>query len=157
MSAVEYIAGTTLTATAATVTFSGIPGNYTDLRLIHSGSNVANGTIRFRVNGDSGTTYSWTDLYGNGASALNARSSNDTSFYLASISTFNTVSTADFLSYSNANVFKTVLVINCRPDAFLQVFSELWRSTSAITSIEVFVNSGGSMNLGSTLSLWGVK
>jgi hypothetical protein len=109
-----------------------------------------------RVNSDTGTNYSWTDLYGDGSVAASVRSSNDTSLYLASVGTGQTTNIADFMSYANTNVNKTVLVSNSRSDSVVQLFAELWGSTSAITSIEVYISSG-SFTDGFTLSLYGIK
>jgi hypothetical protein len=153
----EPIASVTASGAATTATFSAISGTYTDLRLVAVGSSSsASTTVRMRVNSDTGTNYSWTDLYGDGSVAASVRSSNDTSLYLASVGTGQTTNIADFMSYANTNVNKTVLVSNSRSDSVVQLFAELWGSTSAITSIEVYISSG-SFTDGFTLSLYGIK
>lgn len=154
----EPIASTTLGSNTASYTFSSIPGTFTDLILTMEGHATSGDFLYLRVNSDTGNNYSRTFISGSGSAASSNRTSNFSAFY-ASIGTSSTargIARAQFQSYSNTNVFKTMLVDGGSAGAFVQNQVALWRSTSAITSITVL---GGSGDLGSgfTLSLFGIK
>ena len=66
------IATQTLGSSAASVTFSSIPGTYTDLMLISFAQGQASGgdnRLVLQFNGDTATNYSSTYLIGNGTTA----------------------------------------------------------------------------------------
>ena len=66
----EPIASTTLGSSAPSISFNSISTAYTDLRLIVSGLNATSaGGWRIRVNGDSGSNYSYNGISGNGTTA----------------------------------------------------------------------------------------
>ena len=69
----EKVQSTTLSSTQSTVTFSSISGAYTDLVLVMGGSNSANSDLRMRFNGDTGSNYSVTVLFGDGSAANSFR------------------------------------------------------------------------------------
>jgi hypothetical protein len=167
----EPIASQTLGSNAATVTFSGIAGDWTDLILVcHvyavAGANGAAG-FRLRYNADTGSNYSNTRLQGDGSSATSARQSSQTYATVGIIpgttGTGSTLGTTvlQIMSYSNTNVFKTGLSAYAT-NAFGSTedrvgrYVSLWRSTSAITSIEVSSDSGD-LRSTSTFSLYGVE
>lgn len=162
MSSTEYINSVVLTASAANVTFSNIPQNYQDLKIIYSGTvnaNSYNPAIRF--NSDSTSTYSTTRLIGNGSSASSDRTSNLT-FIIGSAGTITNQAgfvEIDILSYGSTNIFKTVLISNSHPGVAISCNVGLWRSTSAITSISLNADVLGSAGIttGSNATLLGVK
>ena len=159
----EPIATTTLGSAAANFTFSSIPATYTDLRLIivpvKSSGNLA---PRVRLNADTGTNYSYTNVWGDGATAYSNRGTNQDSIYLhydtypvGSNLGFGTV---DIFSYAGST-FKTVLTTQSSDkngSGSVARFVNLWRSTSAVTSITVFEDFG-SFNAGTTATLYGIK
>ena len=159
----EPIATQTLTGTATTVTFSSISGAYTDLVLVVQASFDTTGDLRFRLNGDTGSNYSTTFLYGDGTSAASVRASNATS---GNGDSYGQVSTTlgqsnqiiHFINYSNVTTYKTVLVRANNASSGVDAIVNLWRSTSAITSISMAKNSlfGGTWQIGSTFSLYGI-
>ena len=66
----EPIASTTLGTAAADITFSSIPGTYTDLVLVlYGGFATAASDLYTQFNSDTGTNYSNSDLRGNGTAA----------------------------------------------------------------------------------------
>jgi len=80
------IATTTLGSGAASVTFSSISGSYTDLVLVgqFTGS-AANNQVSIRVgNGsvDTGSNYSFTQVYGTGSATASSQSTSDTSILI---------------------------------------------------------------------------
>lgn len=151
----EKIATTTTSAGNTTITLSSIPATYTDLVLIVSGSNSAASDLRMRFNGDTGSNYSSTVMYGDGTSATSFRESNQTSFYGA-IGTSISNSIINIMNYSNTTTYKTVITRNNSNPFFTMAFAELWRSTSAVNSVTCYVTSG-SYNAGVTFTLYGIK
>ena len=159
----EPIASTTLGSDSATVTFSGIPADWTDLILIcETGSNNAGtGThnVNLQLNSDSGTNYSHTALRGDGSSAVSFRTSDSSTPIIgdttqADASPNKSVVVAQFMSYASTDVYKTILFSSAATRVLRG--ATLWRSTSAISSISITL-SGTSHRSGSTFSLYGIQ
>jgi hypothetical protein len=160
----EAITSTTLGSDTATVTFSSISGSFTDLVLVMALRGASAGTdydAWFRFNGDTSTNYSRTVLYGDGSIAGSLRNSNMANAYgpyppgNGATANLFSVDVVHFMSYSNTNVFKTYMNrSNYRSGVIANV--GLWRSTSAITSIQIGMD-GSSIKAGSTMSLYGIK
>ena len=161
------IATTTLGSAQASVSFSSFSG-YTDLRLIiaNAGSSTGDTNIVFRLNSDSGSNYSVTNL---GARALSttpfsARQSSQTYGYLnwySAIGSQKGMVIADFMNYSNSTTNKTILG-SSRVNEGNATYSgventvNLWRSTAAITSIALTLGNGANFTSGSTFTLYGI-
>lgn len=163
----EPIASTTLGADAASYTFSSIPGTFTDLRLVVVGRSTRTAqtydSLFLRFNGDTATNYSLTYIYGSGSAAGSGRASSQGRMQIGRFNHSNGNSnpgivTADIMSYANTNVFKTALGASAASAENWPVarYVGLWRSTSAVTSIEVTVETA-SLASGATLSLYGIK
>ena len=166
----EPIASQTLGSTSSSVTFSAIPGTYTDLRvvcMVRLGS--ASGS-KIRLNGDSATNYSMTFLQGYSASteasgrASSASSiNNNLVFGDATAANQFTPYEIDVMSYANTSVFKTLFWGYGTGGGLQGTNSEvgrivgLWRSTAAITSIELSPFNATTYQVGSTFSLYGIK
>lgn len=155
------IASTTLDAATSSVTLGSggtLPQTYTDLVLIMSVGCTVGANVFLRVNGDSGANYSYTRLYGDGSSAGSDRTSNNNITYVASRTASLMPAQAVIMSYSNTNVNKTILTSDAgsHSGGSVQRVVNLWRSTSAITSITI-LPSTGSLLSGSTFSLYGIK
>jgi len=150
---------TTTTSSTTSYTFSSIPSTYTDLFVVCSlKATSADSSITLRFNGDSGSNYSATQLYGNGSSAVSQRLSNQTLGYLS----FNGFPTATFgptiiqcQNYSNATTNKTYLCRGGYAAASTDATVGLWRNTAAITSMTLF--SGNFFDTGCTFTLYGIK
>lgn len=158
------ITTTTLSSTATTVTLSSISGSYTDLILIVRASVDSDGDLRYRLNSDTGSNYSGTILWGTGSTAGSARASNQTSGITNSYGGLNTtlggsVQILQLMNYSNTTTYKTILSRTNAAANGVDATVGLWRSTSAITSIEIGKNSGmgGTFQIGSTFTLYGIK
>ncbi len=159
----EAIATQTLGSAAASVTFSSIPGTYTDLVLVMSATGSSSGLdIRVQVNSDTGTNYSITRLLGY-TTATSNRATSATYMQLTNSvgigTTEPTTHLLQFNNYSNTTTYKTMLVrYNQFQGAFSEVAAEvgLWRSTSAISSI-TFSLSSSTYASGSTFNLYGIK
>ena len=156
------IASQTLTSTQSTVTFSSIPGTYTDLVLvINPISNTTSGSYPYlRFNSDSGTNYSRSMVGGTGSAAQTDRSANSSEGYIiygnqvTTNAAFNAI--VNIQSYSSANIYKTFLSrTNNTSDWGVEQLVGLWRSASAITSITLYCGSNSFVS-GSVFTLYGI-
>lgn len=155
----EKIAAYTVSGSStASYTFSSIPATYTDLVLITNSSQTS-GQIYFRLNGDTGSNYSYTALEGNGTSASSYHLTNKTLVYISySGETLNSIQMNGILNFQNyANTTTNKSFLWQSNDASLQTaaFVGLWRSTSAINSITLS-SSVGNFIAGSTFTIYGI-
>jgi hypothetical protein len=160
----EPIATTTLGTAAASVTFSSISGAYTDLVLVLSltnNSGVTAPAVYVRVNGDTGSNYSTTMLYGSGSAAGSGRGSNNTYALInwlgGGSNNIIVNGIVNFLNYSNTTTFKTLIHRYNNSSAEVDAGASLWRSTSAINSITVLDTTTRDFVSGSTFTLYGIK
>jgi hypothetical protein len=164
------IATTTTTASQASYTFTSIPGTYTDLILIVSGfgatvdgnvfvCRVGNGSV------DSATNYSTTRLSGNGTSATSGRRTSVSRAFLSDGTGFPNSSSqisnfiVNFMNYSNTTTYKTILSrANVASGTYpgTEALVNLWRSTSAINTIEVFPDPSETFAAGCVLTIYGI-
>lgn len=151
------IATSTLGSSSTTVTFSSIPATYTDLVLVVVASNSVNDSgLQVRFNGDSGTNYSDTSMYGNGSGSFSFRTSNQTGAFIGRTDTGISNNIANIQNYSNTTTYKTV--ISRGNDGTMAIACVgMWRSTAAINSVTVLDQNGRSFPTGSTFTLYGVK
>ena len=149
------IATNTLSSSAASVTFSSIPGTYKDLVLVATAPSGDNNEV-LRFNNDTGSNYSWTRMWGNGTDALSSRSASDT--YIRNtggdLSSQNIV-IINIQNYSNATTYKTTLGRGANTPALTMATVGLWRNTSAITTITYSVTAN-TFATGSTFTLYGM-
>ena len=165
------ISSNTLSASAASVTFSSIPATYTDLvlRISARSTRVAtSNNLDLRINADSSALYSYTYLYGAGTTAASARSSADVSVFISTMNAAN--STAN--TFTSAEIYiPSYTVSQNKPLGSFGAFennsatvneidsnAHLYRSTAAITSL-TFYSGLGSFNfdIGSSFYLYGIK
>ena len=153
----EPIATQTLGSAAASVTFSSISGAYTDLKLVFTGVVSSGGDAFYvRLNSDSGSNYSTTELKGNGTAASSARYSSVTYMYALGngLSANQTNVILDLNNYSNATTYKTGLFRYNDANGYAAATIGLWRSTSAINAVSI--HSLGGYATGSTFTLYGI-
>jgi len=154
------IATTTLGSAASSYTFSSIPSTYTDLVLItNHGVSVATANFYIRVNGDSGTNYSYTRIKGNGSSASSDRGANTNQIVFdgdgASTGVTN-VNVINFQNYANTSTNKAIMGRSGDATYSTAALACLWRSTSAINSITIGI-SGYNFVTNSQFTLYGIK
>ena len=155
----EPIATTTLGSAASSIAFTSIPSTYTDLRVVLVGT-ADSSTAYIRFNDDSGSNYSSTKISGNGSTASSARNTSQTVLRFEDIDTsIPTLHTLDVFSYAGSTN-KTSLAteandINGAGTTIYRV--NLWRSTSAITKINLLFLSGTGFASGATATLYGIK
>ena len=158
------INSTTLSTSATSVTFSSIPGTYTDLAIVtFAGNTTVNAyDILVTFNSDTGSNYSRTRLYGNGTSAVSTRDSNVSNIVVGSMN--GSASTNGFSvgryninDYANTTTYKTMLVRQDTPGSTTFAIVGLWRSTAAITSITFTPEAPSNIASGSTFKLYGIE
>lgn len=160
----EPIATQTLGSSQSSITFSSISGSYTDLILVINGVESDASELRYRFNDDSGTNYSFTQLFASNTSISSSRDSSRTYGRLGSTRTVRNTHIAHIMDYSNSTTYKTVLsrentISNSGVNtgqSIVQAFIGLWRSTSAITKI-VLTPETGTFNSDMTVTLYGIK
>ena len=156
------IATTTLGSNTASVEFTGISQAYTDLILICNAKNQggANYNLYGQVgNGsyDTGSNYSSTFLGGQGSSAYSSRDTSASQMRLGIFSTSNfTPTIINFQNYSNTTTYKSTISRASDAGGNVMAIINLWRSTSAINRIKLFVESSGDLSSGSTFTLYGI-
>jgi hypothetical protein len=158
----EPIATQTIGSAAANVTFSSIPGTYTDLILVSVPIVTAATTFGVYFNGSTATNYSATIITGNGSSAVSTRVGNQTEIRISYAATSRTTNVSNIITqiqnYSNATTNKTLLSRDNSGSEGTGAIVGLWRSTAAITSITIIPISGGTIiNTGSIFTLYGIK
>lgn len=158
------LASVTLSANTASVTFGSISQSYTDLIIIANAQMTTNSdALRVQFNGDTGSNYSGTQLYGDGSNALSNRQTSQTGFRLSngapnSGSAYGP-SISHIMSYSNTTTYKSALSRTGNGSSgnpYSGAFVCLWRSTAAITSLLIYPENGGNILSGSKIDIYGV-
>jgi hypothetical protein len=142
----EPIATQTLGSATTSITFSSIPSTYTDLVIVIGslGMNSAGSAGRMRFNGDTGSNYSNTTVWGNGSAAGSNRENSVTSMRIYGVQTGpaanlnNDNVILQIQNYSNSTTFKTALIRDSLTTETSAIVG-LWRSTSAINSINIII------------------
>lgn len=155
----EAISTTTLGSAATSITFSSIPGTYTDLRVVLT-LKPASGTRPYlQFNSDTGNNYSRTALYGDGTAADTLRSSNVANISITPADSSQvSLWTYDILSYAGSTN-KTVLGTTSQDEngsGYVSRAVGLWRNTSAITTIYLYSTVSNSFASGTTATLYGI-
>jgi hypothetical protein len=157
----EPIATTTLGTAAADITLSSIAASWTDLRLVFiCPATASSAGVRVRLNSDSGTNYSFTQLFGDGSTAYSAKNTSASYLYLIDTNTSQPVfGSMDVFSYAGST-FKTALLERSMDRNGAGTVGRnvgLWRSTSAVTSVYIFNDSAINFPIGTTATLYGIK
>jgi len=155
----------TLASSQASVTFSSIPATYTDLVLRHSiRATTTNVQTYIKIN-TSTASQSVTLLLSDGSGVYTYRNPDYPAEWIAykstSGNTANTFGSGEIYipNYTVAQnkPFSSVSVTeNNASDAFIGIGAKLWSNTAAITSLEIYGQSGD-LALGSSFYLYGIK
>jgi hypothetical protein len=160
----KLISTQTLVAAAASISFTSIPQTFTDLVVISScrTNRAATGDfLKVNING-SGANQTSRSLYGTGAEAIAFTSSvvfisvatsanqtantfgNSTAYIPNYAGATNKIISLDGVSENNATAVD------------LTISSGLWSQTAAITSLEILSTNSATLQIGSTISLYGI-
>lgn len=161
----EPIATTTLTTTATSMSFTSIPGTYTDFILVWTPLHqFGDRNMYLEINSDTASNYSQTYLAGSGSSATSGRHYAGSLLLspgpLGSPITNPAIYIMHFMDYSNTTTYKTIASrLNQQGSlgngTVVQV--GLWRSTSAINKIELFAGGTNAFLSGSRATIYGIK
>jgi hypothetical protein len=159
----EPIATTTLGTATDTITFSSIPGTYTDLKLIMLLATNVSTSVIIKYNNNAGMLYSQTYLYGLGSSTASSGYgvAQNSLYHSYATNTFTSTQqffTMDIFSYAGST-YKVALLQNSAANTSTGSVDRevgLWSSTAAITSLS-FNCSPRTFNVGTTATLYGIK
>ena len=148
---------TTLASATASVTISGIPGTYRDLRLIANvlgtGAILDSDYVKFNTSTADFTTV---QMYGNGSAAgSNTGTSGRVSNY-ENTTGRPYVWTLDIFEYAQTDKHKSYLSRFNADDAGIGAFAGRWAQTTALNAIQIYPASG-SYAAGTTFSLYGIQ
>ena len=161
----ESIATTTLTSNSTTITFSSIPATFKHLQIRSSArSTGSDGYIKVQFNSDTGANYSYHYLEGNGSTTSAGGGATQNQIYVFGFASTTAsifgASVIDILDYANTNKYKTTRTLSgydMNGSGYIDFDSGNWRSTSAITSIDLIIVSGNNFAQYSSFALYGVK
>ena len=149
-------------AGASYVEFTNIPSTYTHLQVRGISMHPSADGLSGRINGDTGTNYTYHEIYGTG-SAAGAQAETGKTALLEFGGSPNTTSPGayiiDFLDYANTNKYKTVRTLagaDANGSGTVRLVSQLWLNTNAITSLR-FYGSGSNLSQYTQFALYGVK
>jgi hypothetical protein len=159
---------------AANVEFTSIPGTYTHLQIRGIGktnrATFSNDAMKMQFNSDTGSNYNSHQIYGDGTSAGANAFAWTAMYYSGNIGGSTLITNnrgavvIDILDYANTNKYKTVRTLggfdnnnNGTDKGIIALNSGLWRSTSAITSIQLDASEGTEFEQYTTFALYGIK
>lgn len=169
----QLIESKTLSSAVATVTFTSIPGTYTDLQLLISSKSTENGQSTnywIQFNSDTGANYTNKRLYSGGSSAASDNGNTSINGISAGFIPGNISSTTS--TFSNCSVYipnyagnknKTVSCdsiadSNDSTGLYANLTGGLWSNTAAITSLTIAITgSGQTQMVNSSFYLYGIK
>jgi hypothetical protein len=163
----ESISTVTVGSTPATeIIFSSIPQTYKHLQiraLVRNNRAASASNTYFRFNGDTASNYAFHALLGNGSTTsayggtANVQLSTDPSGSFTANCFAGQI--YDILDYKNTNKAKTTRILlgfDGNGSGEVHIASDLWTSTSAISSIRFFPNSGEYVQY-TTFALYGIN
>ena len=165
------ISSQTLGGSTASVNFASIPSTYNDLKLVVSARGDAAAypvAINLKLNSDTATNYSYTNLLGNSSAASSTRASSQTVDAIpnvdgasATASTFGAweIYIPNYNSTGSKPFFGIDVVETndaTAAHAEIQANAHLYRGASGITRIDLTPSSGNFVQY-STFTLYGIK
>jgi hypothetical protein len=161
----ESIQTVPVTTSQSSISFTTIPSTYKHLQIRATYFNSASIVdMKATFNSDTAANYSIHYLYGTG-SAVAAAAAANASYALAGVTGAASnqgagVAIVDILDYADTNKFKTVRTLTGldtnSTTCFIALESGAWRSTSAITRIDISPSSG-TISQYSSFALYGIK
>jgi len=164
------IASQVLSSKTTNVTFSSIPQTYTDLKLLLSAQNDDGGAytdlLFVQLNSDTTSNYSETRIYGFSTTAGSSRTSSsgflapriDSAGGTANVFSCTEFYIPNYTSTSTKQIWSFgVAEQNDTSNAYITADAELYRGTSAITSISLAVNGAYNFSINSSFYLYGIK
>ena len=154
----DCIATTTAAGGETSISFTSISGTFTDLVLVSNLLATTAYELFVQFNSDTGSNYSTTYLQGDGSSASSGRESNKSQIIAAYSASANPTAVITHIqNYSNSTTYKTVLSRSSAASSAVIAYVGLWRSTAAITSIQLKLTATKTFSAGATFTLYGIK
>jgi hypothetical protein len=159
----EPIATYTVTSPQSSYTFTSIPSTYTDLVVTCSFGQSSAYSVEARIgNGsvDTGNNYSNTTLHGKANNAVGSTRRSNYSYltFFEQYGALNGVWTMNFMNYANTSVNKTMIARNGNSGSDVEESVHLWRSTSAINTLQLLSGQGSSnFSIGTIFTIYGIK
>jgi hypothetical protein len=161
------------TGSSSTISFTSIPSTYKHLQIRgtikYDGAGATGAGIDLRFNSDSTAVYAAHYMYGDGStvSAAGVANSNEifSGYFGVQATATNVVGTIiiDIHDYANTSKFKTTRTFGGSDynytgsnPGYLGLNSGLWRSTSAISSLQLSSGGSGNFTTQSTFALYGM-
>jgi hypothetical protein len=154
---------------AANVEFTSIPATYKHLEIRYIvRADVADfdSALLMRFNSDTASNYSWHLLRGSGSVTYTQGVANsDNPFIASQVGNSSTASvfgggTISVLDYADTNKYKTARALggfDANGSGYIQLASQGWRSTSAVSSIQLTFSTGSGFKQYSHFALYGIK
>lgn len=147
---------------SATITFSSIPATFAHLQIRATLKQSLGSGAFARFNSDTGSNYARHRIIGNGATASGTGDANQDKVLINTSQGFSDFGAIvmDILDYANTNKVKTVrhlFGIDLNGSGQVGVESNLWRDTSAISTIEFISPNGGNYSEYSHFALYGIR
>jgi hypothetical protein len=148
------LATVTLGSAASSVTFSSIPATYRDLIVVFVGSGSTNADLRVRLNGDTGSNYSF--VYALGAASVISASGTQNGLTFGAVDAGQTLSKMSIMDYSATDKHKTALTRwDSISSSATTMYASRWANTAAVNTVLVFPTSG-TLSTGATVALYGI-
>lgn len=157
----------TLASASPTISFTGIPQNFTDLCFVVSGRTDQADNIGYSTFYVNSSTTNWTTrhLQGNGAAVASANTTSVPEFFMSGGNTTSntfgngTIYIPNYTAAVNKSMSIDFVNENNATGAFSamqRIVAALWSNSSAITSAQFVANSGSNFVAGTTISLYGI-
>lgn len=156
------LATVTLGSSASSVTFSSIPATFRDLVVV---TNLLSATVdgcdfAMRVNGDTGSNYSFVRMFGGAAATGSDSSASATNtsggFGIGNNTTTPAAVIIQIMDYSATDKHTTFLTrLNDTARSFTAAFASRHANTAAVTSVQV-LTTVSNFGAGSTFNLYGI-
>ena len=172
LSPFQSIMTTTVGTAQSTINFTAIPATFTHLQLrgiVRSSAGSGADDIVFRFNSDTSAIYTGHQAYGDGtgkASNVTNGGLNRTSLNPAYISANGAIAAAygvlviDIPDYANTNKYKVIRSLNGHDHnggGYVLLRQGVWMSNTAVSSINLTLDSGGNFMQYSEIALYGIK
>jgi hypothetical protein len=152
------LATVTLASTDSEVIFGSIPSTYRDVIFVFRGQLSTATTLRMQINSDTGSNYSQVNMRGTGSGSGASGSGTFAFAYLGYVGVNGNEDfsvTGSLLDYSASDKHKTILFRMDDSAVVTEANAVRWASNTPINTIK-FYTASGSMNIGTTISLYGV-
>ena len=153
------LANITLGTAASSVTFSSIPATFRDLVLVFTGTGSTTLQGRIRLNGDTGSNYTYIRMSGSGSATTSAAAGSQTSGFISAIAQATTTGALqmdiNIMDYSATDKHKTIISQASAAANGAEAFVNRWANTAAVTSVQI-LTSTGNWAIGTTVALYGI-